>query len=140
MANDLIYSAGAILAIGLLAMLVLVARGSRRNETTSDWNSDKQYNLAEQMLDMQESKFTPENLPQANDATNSEDSYPNDVVKTNLPMNNDNLFEQLIAQPESPPQQLLGMIDANGLETIEYPVGSGITWQRPSPTQLWYRR
>ena len=121
-------------------MLVLVARGSRRNETTSDWNSDKQYNLAEQMLDMQESKFTPENLPQANDATNSGDSYPNDVVKTNLPMNNDNLFEQLIAEPESPPQQLLGMIDANGLETIEYPVGSGITWQRPSPTQPWYRR
>ena len=139
-ANDLIYSAGAILAIGLLAMLVLVARGSRRNEATSDWDSDKQYNLAEQMLDMQESNFTPENIPQANDVTNTADSYPNDVINTNLPVNNDNLFEQLIAQPESPPQQLLGMIDANGLETIEYPVGSGITWQRFSPTQPWSRK
>ena len=64
----------------------------------------------------------------------------NDVINTNLPVNNDNLFEQLIAQPESPPQQLLGMIDANGLETIEYPVGSGITWQRFSPTQPWSRK
>ena len=139
-ANDLIYSAGAILAIGLLAMLVLVARGSRRNEATSDWGSDKQYNLAEQMLDMQESNFTPEKLPQADDVSNSADSYSNDVINTNLPVNNDNLFEQLIAQPESPPQQLLGMIDANGLETIEYPVGSGITWQRFSPTQPWSRK
>ncbi len=139
-ANDLIYSAGAILAIGLLAMLVLVARSSRRNVTTSDWDSDKQYNFAEQMLDMQESNFTPENLPQANDVTNSEDSYPSDGINANQPVNNDNLFEQLIAQPESPPQQLLGMIDANGLETIEYPVGSGITWQRFSPTQPWSRK
>ena len=64
----------------------------------------------------------------------------NDVINTNLPVNNDNLFEQLIAQPESPPQQLLGMINANGLETIEYPVGSGITWQRFSPTQPWTRK
>ena len=92
------------------------------------------------MLDMQESNFTPENLPQANDVTNSEDSYPNNGFNANQPVNNDNLFEQLIAQPESPPQQLLGMIDANGLETIEYPVGSGITWQRFNPTQPWSRR
>ena len=68
-ANDLIYSAGAILAIGLLAMLVLVARGSRRNEVTSDWDSEKQCNLAEQMLDItnQTSHRKP---PQANDVTN----------------------------------------------------------------------
>ena len=39
---------------------------------------------------------------------------------------NENLFEQLISQTNSPPEQLLGMIDNNGVESIEYPVASGI--------------
>ncbi len=58
--NDLIYSAGAILAIGLLAMLVLVSRSSRGNDANSAWKSDKQYNLAEQMLNMQDSPMAME--------------------------------------------------------------------------------
>ena len=39
-ANDLIYSAGAIMAIGLLAMLVLVSRNSRGKDNAVAWNSD----------------------------------------------------------------------------------------------------
>ena len=53
--------------------------------------------------------------------------------------NSDNLFEQLLNQPESPPNQLLGMIDSNGMEVIEYPIGSGIKWHRIDPQQPWQR-
>ena len=39
-----------------------------------------------------------------------------------------------------PPQQLMGMLDATGAETIEYPAGSGVSWTRSSPTEPWHQR
>jgi hypothetical protein len=139
--NDLIYSAGAILAIGLLAMLVLVSRSSRGSDGNSAWESDKQYNLAEQMLNMQESTMALEQKIEA-----PQDSYEVDNVVDkreivdNKTTNSDNLFEQLLSQPESPPNQLLGMIDSNGIEVIEFPMGSGNMWQRSNPNQSWIKK
>jgi hypothetical protein len=49
----------------------------------------------------------------------------------------ENLFEQLIAEPSAPPNQLLGMIDSNGMEVLEYPIGTGNKWQRKDSTQPW---
>ena len=74
-----------------------------------------------------------------------QDSYDLDDVNKreiidNKTTNNDNLFEQLLSQPESPPNQLLGMIDSNGVEVIEFPVGSGNMWQRSNPNQSWMKK
>ena len=138
-ANDIIYSAGAILAIGLLAMLVLVMRNSRNKEQDVVWESDKQYNLAEQMLNMQENPTTDpmQDVEMPNlDNLDRGGQYEN---KDNF-AGNENLFEQLISQTNSPPEQLLGMIDNNGVESIEYPVASGILWQRMSPEHGWIRK
>ena len=139
-ANDLIYSAGAILAIGLLAMLVLVSRGSRNNGSNDAWDSAKQYNLAEQMLNLQEPTESIEKpLQIVQDSFDYETELTqSNVAQTNV-ANNDNLFEQLLNQPESPPNQLLGMIDANGMEVVEYPIGSGIKWHRNNAQQPWER-
>lgn len=140
-ANDLIYSAGAILAIGLLAMLVLVLRNSRNNEHEQSWDSDKQFNFAEQMLDIQESQDMPrmhEALPQDSPVIDNSEPTAYQAV-SNLP-ENDNLFEQLIAPQNPPPAQLLGMIGSDGTESVEYPVGSGITWQRLNAQQPWTRK
>ena len=138
--NDLIYSAGAILAIGLLAMLVLVSRSSREGDVNSAWESDKQYNLAEQMLNMQESPMAIEQQIEApQDSYNLDDVNKREIIDTKT-TNNDNLFEQLLSQPESPPNQLLGMIDSNGVEVIEFPVGSGNMWQRSNPNQSWMKK
>jgi hypothetical protein len=49
----------------------------------------------------------------------------------------ENLFEQLISEPSAPPNQLLGMIDSNGMEVLEYPIGTGNKWQRKDSTQPW---
>ena len=102
-ANDLIYSAGAILAIGLLAMLVLVSRGSRNNGSNDAWDSAKQYNLAEQMLNLQEPTESIEKpLQIVQDSFDYETELTqSNVAQTNV-ANNDNLFEQLLNQPESP--------------------------------------
>ena len=143
-ANDLIYSAGAIMAIGLLAMLVLVSRNSRSKDNAVAWNSDEQFDLSDRMMKMENNtpevfKQTPE-LPKQNT-----DFVPIIQPETNLieaPRSNpvgDNLFEQLIGEPETPPNQLLGMIDSNGNEILEFPVGSGNKWQRKDSTQPWSR-
>ena len=137
-ANDLIYSAGAILAIGLLAMLVLVSRNSRENRINDAWTTDKQYDLSERMLNLQDPpKPHQEPLPIV------QQSFGYEEVPTNQngleSDNSDNLFEQLLNQPESPPNQLLGMIDSNGMEVIEYPIGSGIKWHRIDAQQPWQR-
>ena len=139
-ANDLIYSAGVILVIGLLAMLVLVSRGSRDSRKNDAWDSSKQYNLAEQMLNLQEQPSSEQKPIQIVQESFNYDSeiIQNSDAQTNLP-NNDNLFEELLKQPDSPPQQLLGMIDGNGIESVEYPVNSGIRWQRSNPQQQWKR-
>ena len=139
-ANDLIYSAGAILAIGLLAMLVLVSRGSKNGRSSGDWETDKQYNLAEQMLNLQNPpNHASDPLPVTQDSFNYENKIMQDSLTEANPANNDSLFEELLSQPESPPNQLLGMIDSNGVEVIEYPMGSGIKWQRNNADQPWQR-
>ena len=122
-------------------MLVLVARGSRRSETTENWDSDKQYNLAEQMLGMQDPAISsPATSAPTTEVYESENNYSTNFANEIPSSDESNLFEQLISQPQSPPEQLLGMIDVNGLETIEYPVGSGINWQRLDPNQPWSRK
>ena len=141
-ANDLIYSAGAIMAIGLLAMLVLVSRNSRNKDNSITWDSDKQFDLSDRMMQMEDNtsesfKQTPELPEQTTDYTPINQPESNILE---LPQNNlveDNLFEQLIADPARPPNQLLGMIDSNGNEVLEFPVGSGNKWQRTDSTQPW---
>ncbi|MEC8541734.1 MAG: hypothetical protein VXY53_07840, partial [Candidatus Thermoplasmatota archaeon] len=118
-ANDIIYSAGAILAIGLLAMLVLVLRNSRTKEQDVVWESEKQYNLAEQMLNMQENSATAPMQDVEMRDLNTQDLGKQYENKDNF-ADSENLFEQLISQTNSPPEQLLGMIDTNGVESIEY--------------------
>ena len=130
------------MAIGLLAMLVLVARNSRGKDNAVTWGSDDQFDLSDRMMNMENNnsevfKQTPD-LPDL-----STDYAPISQPESSIivaPQNNaveDNLFEQLILEPETPPKQLLGMIDSNGNEILEYPVGSGNKWQRKDSTEPW---
>jgi hypothetical protein len=80
-----------------------------------------------------------ESIPIVQDSFNYENEIMQDKLVESNPSSNDNLFEQLLSQPESPPNQLLGMIDSNGIEVIEYPMGSGIKWQRNNAEQPWQR-
>ena len=38
---------------------------------------------------------------------------------------------------QAPPSALMGMIDSNGHEVVEYPAGSGMKWTRTDATQSW---
>ena len=48
------------------------------------------------------------------------------------------LLETTGATP--PSQQLMGMLDANGSEVLEFPASSGVMWTRSSPTEDWHQR
>jgi hypothetical protein len=141
-ANDLIYSAGAIMAIGLLAMLVLVSRNSRSKDSSISWDSDKQFDLSDRMMQMEDNtsesfKQTPELPEQTTNFTPINQTESNIFELPQNKLVEENLFEQLIADPARPPNQLLGMIDSNGYEVLEFPVGSGDKWQRTDSTQPW---
>lgn len=141
-ANDLIYSAGAIMAIGLLAMLVLVSRNSRSKDNAITWDSQQQFDMSERMMQIEDNnqeifKETPD-LPKQNLDYTQISQPSNDLMETQPSVVvEDNLFEQLIAEPSTPPNQLLGMIDSSGMEVLEYPIGSGNNWQRKDSTQPW---
>lgn len=140
LSNDLIYSAGAILAIGLLAMLVLVSRGSRSRAENDTWNSTKQYNIAEQMLGMQDGT---DNIDAVGVSVNEQPSAitnSQDVTAIQQPLVENNFFDELLNDSNSPPSQLLGNIDHRGVEVIEYPMGSGEKWQRNNHAEPWKRR
>ena len=150
-ANDLVYSVGAVVFVGLLALLVLITRGSRNNVQREDWGDEKNFEIAETMLGMKEPQPSPPEqkiissqvpatqLYQTEFTSNSldnnfENSIPN-IGNENMPT-----FEELLGaeeQFEAPSNQLMGMIGIDGKESIEYPINSGIKWSRDNPGDEW---
>jgi len=63
-----------------------------------------------------------------------------DVTAIQQPLVENNFFDELLNDSNSPPSQLLGNIDHRGVEVIEYPMGSGEKWQRNNHAEPWKRR
>tara|TARA_B100000900_G_C20602288_1_gene726163 strand:+ start:6773 stop:10474 length:3702 start_codon:yes stop_codon:yes gene_type:complete len=152
-ANDLVYSIGAIVFVGLLALLVLVTRGNRNNMKNEDWGDEKKFDIAETMLGMQEepreipvqemitSQAPTVETPQTEFSSNNLE-FSNNLVNSSPGIGNDNLpsFEDLLdsgEQTTAPPSQLMGMIGFDGKEIIEYPFNSGVKWTRNNPGEEW---
>ena len=69
-ANDLVYSIGALVFVGLLALLVVFARGNRGNLNSNEWDNDKNFDITETMLAMQEPDL-PQPMSQNMESSNS---------------------------------------------------------------------
>ena len=156
-ANDLLYSIGALVFIGLLALLVVFARGNRGNFDSNTWESEKSFDISETMLGMQEPE-APQTMNQNIESSNSiyQSSFDNieqpevnieqpmsqeinipDTVNKNIEMSS---FEDLLeaeVNVDTPPKQIMGMIGMDGNESIEYPINSGIKWTRNNPSDEW---
>jgi len=149
----LVYSIGAIVFVGLLALLVLVTRGNRNNMKNEDWGDEKKFDIAETMLGMQEepretpvqemitSQAPTVETPQT-EFSNNNLEFSNNLVNSSPGIGNDNLpsFEDLLdsgEQTTAPPSQLMGMIGFDGKEIIEYPFNSGVKWTRNNPGEEW---
>ena len=144
-ANDLIYSAGALLALGLLAMLVIVARSSKSNSREQLWSEEKEFGIAERMLNMQENSRSITMNLESNSQKDAIPLYQNDIVSPTVEsstIKSSQSFEDLLAMDSekvltNPPKQIMGMINTQGVETLEYPAGSGNKWQRNSADDDW---
>ena len=151
-ANDLIYSVGAIVFVGLLGLLVLVTRGNRNSVQQEDWGDEKNFEIAESMLGLQDSKLES-NQEIISTQTASAEIYqsefsnnnkePSDGYQdslSNIEIQNMPSFEDLLGSDEqivAPSNQLMGMIGIDGKETIEYPSNSGVKWSRSNPSEEW---
>ena len=143
-ANDMIYSAGGALFVMLIGVLVFFLRSGGSGGSSREWDTSSVPEFDERML-QKEDKVIPSIEPFESSMDSSPDTTeqisPFDAYKTPsseiMPSVGDmsDLFESSMAQP--PPSALMGMIDARGLEVIEYPAGSGTNWMRNDASQDW---
>jgi hypothetical protein len=139
--NDILYSAGALMLLVLFGVLVLVIRGSssRSDDFQQDqWNKTDAF--AERMMTVSggEPMLESPNLEPVNDTLHGlsgeqmQSFEPSDELQSynfgnDAPVSNESL----------PPSSLMGVMDSQGLEHIEYPAKSGNYWHRASPDSPW---
>ena len=128
--NDIIYaSAGAMLLIlaGLLLGFLRTNRSSNEQEAMWDGEdrmTEAMFGQSSGAADYQKEEVALPDMP---------DSTPTQEVQASIV---EDVFS--IGQPnkQQPPSELMGMV-LDGIETIEFPTGSGEVWVRASPDDLW---
>ena len=153
--NDLIYGSLGLVGAIVFALLILAFVGASRGQngkTSNEWEEIKQQDIASQMLGLNEESPMEESssasnesyVPEVSEIDNNQAFAPQEAP-TGVEMTSMDAFADLLDSTPSqtvsaPPQQLMGMLDATGAETIEYPAGSGVSWTRSSPTEPWHQR
>jgi len=136
-ANDMLYGAGGAILIVLIGLLVLFARGGggSRQNLDQEWNKTDAF--AEQMLN---------NLAPA--PSLSREVFQSSMVNEDTPPAQPSSvpiydFGEASFEPEPvedrPAASLMGMMDSNGREHIEYPPNSGRLWHRDNPDSAWIK-
>ncbi len=156
-ANDLIYGSIGLIGSVVFVVLLLVGLGFTRGNSdpleANDWDEMKQQDLASQMLGMeapleQEEVADQAVVPDMMYAPQASVSEPSGFEAT-IGMQTatypsmeafSDLLQPLQQHIEPPSQQLMGMLDANGNEVLEYPAESGNQWTRSSPSEPWHQR
>ncbi|MGB0780203.1 MAG: pre-peptidase C-terminal domain-containing protein [Candidatus Poseidoniaceae archaeon] len=151
-ANDVVYGAGGAMLIVLIGLLILFVRGaggSRQQLMDEEWNKTDAF--AEQMMQMNNQYDAPASTPEAPSLGLPGMAATPAPIETGIPiydfgqMNTEQapMMEQpsLMEQPvvDAPSTSLMGMMDANGREHIEYPANSGRLWHRDQPDAPWIK-
>ena len=122
--NDIIYATAGALFLVLAGLLLAFVRSGSKGQEADSWGIEDQM---EARLMQDTPSFESEPAPPI------ESFSPLDQVATSL----DSLQEpKLMASLEAPDPGLMGML-LDGMETIEYPTGSGQIWVRSSPDESW---
>ena len=131
-----------IVLIGLLILFVRGGGGSGQQRMDEEWNKTDAF--SEQMMGMNNQYAAPTTIPEAPilESPGLVSSPPQD---TGLPLVGSEMcirdrpaaMEQPIAG--APSTSLMGMMDANGREHIEFPANSGHLWYRDQPDAPWIK-
>jgi hypothetical protein len=128
--NDIIYaSAGAMLLIlaGLLLGFLRTNRSSNEQEAMWDGEdrmTEAMFGQSSGAADYQKEEVALPEMPDSNPIHEAQTSTVDDVFSIGQPIK------------QQPPSELMGMV-LDGIETIEFPTGSGEVWVRTSPDDLW---
>ena len=128
--NDIIYaSAGAMLLIlaGLLLGFLRTNRSSNEQEAMWDGEDRMTEVMFGQTPDGTEYQKEEVALPMMAETPASPEFLGSSV---------DDVFLVGASAKQQPPSELMGMV-LDGIETIEFPTGSGEVWVRSSPDDLW---
>ena len=128
--NDIIYASAGVMVLILAGLLLGFLRTNRSsNEQEAMWDGEDRmtevmFGQAPEATEYQKEEVA---LP-----TLAETPTSNEFVDSSV----DDVFS--IGQPakQQPPSELMGMV-LDGIETIEFPAGSGQVWVRNSPDDLW---
>ncbi len=139
-ANDMLYSAGGLLFVMLIGALVFFLRGGGGGDSSEDWNSSSPTSgFDERMLQKEDKNLPPIdsfNSPvETPQQQNPFDSYDSQPAESPIFEEVGDLFDE--QELQAPPTALMGMIELNGQEVIEFPAGSGVKWTRSDATQSW---
>ena len=128
--NDIIYaSAGAMLLIlaGLLLGFLRTNRSSNEQEAMWDGEdrmTEAMFGQSSGAAEYQKEEVALPEMPDSNPIQEAQASTVDDVFSIGQPIK------------QQPPSELMGMV-LDGIETIEFPTGSGEVWVRTSPDDLW---
>lgn len=128
--NDIIYASAGAMVLILAGLLLGFLRTNRNsNEQEAMWDGEDR--MTEVMFG-QATEATEYQKEEVALPTLAETSTSNEFVGSSA----DDVFS--IGQPtkQQPPSELMGMV-LDGIETIEFPTGSGEVWVRTSPDDLW---
>lgn len=137
-ANDVVYGAGGAMLIVLIGLMVLFLRsgGNTNQRMEEEWNKTDAF--SEQMLHMNNqynSETTIPEAPQLETVVNTPPAYESSALPI-YDFGQSNMEQSSIEQPST---SLMGMMDANGREHIEYPAKSGHLWYRDEPDAPWIK-
>ena len=127
--NDIIYASAGVMVLILAGLLLGFLRTSRRSEQEEAvWGDEDRMSEAMFGQSSEMSEYDKEQvaLPITSDFTESQEFLGSNVQ---VP------FSAEISKSQ-PPSELMGMV-LDGIETIEFPTGSGEVWVRASPDDLW---
>jgi len=143
-ANDVIYGAGGAVLIVLIGLLVLFLRGGGGNANQrmeEEWNKADAF--SEQMLGMNDQFTTTTDLPDAPqlERITTESTVDESPAQPVYDFGQAYIEQAVTAQAEfdAPSSSLMGMMDGDGRERIEYPPKSGNLWHRDEPDTPWIK-
>lgn len=140
-ANDVIYSAGAMVFILLVGILVFFLRSGNGNNEATEWTIPQETSGFDERMMAMDDKVLPaiemeSNRENADVDSNIFETYASQPDTANVAFSEvSDLFTQ--REYQAPPSELMGMLNEHGIEVIEFPAGSGVGWKRTDATQQW---
>jgi hypothetical protein len=141
--NDIIYASAGLLFLVLAGLLLGFLRTNRpRGGGTETWGDEDR--MSEAMFGVDASSdYTkePVDIPSTVETPSMTTTEPVSIPSLGQPLGSEVMSDLLGStnDVQRPPAELMGMV-LDGIETVEYPTGSGTVWTRPSPDTDWRQK